>query len=71
MLRDAAAIIASMLLQIAVVTIPFVRPVFQVVPVSATWEWGLVALLSLTPVTVVEFTKLVRTRFSASNAQGV
>jgi Ca2+-transporting ATPase len=54
------AIIASILLQVAVVTIPFVRPVFDVVPVSAGWEWAIVAALALTPVTIVEATKLVR-----------
>jgi hypothetical protein len=37
-----------------------VRPVFDVVPVSFAWEWGAIALLALTPVTVIEVTKLVR-----------
>jgi Ca2+-transporting ATPase len=54
------AIAASTLLQVAVVTIPFVRPAFDVVPISAGWEWGVVAAMALTPVTVVEATKLVR-----------
>jgi Ca2+-transporting ATPase len=65
-----AAIIASILLQIAAVTIPFARPIFDVVPVAATWEWGLVALLALTPVTVIEVTKLVRARVGR-NGEGV
>jgi hypothetical protein len=30
------------------------------VPVSFAWEWAAIALLSMTPVTVVEVTKLVR-----------
>jgi hypothetical protein len=57
-----AAIAASTLLQIGVVTIPFVRPVFDVVPVSFAWEWGAIALLAMTPVTVIEVTKLVQAR---------
>jgi Ca2+-transporting ATPase len=57
-----AAIAASIVLQIAVVTIPFVRPVFDVAPVPFAWEWGAIALLALTPVTVIEVTKLVRAR---------
>jgi magnesium-transporting ATPase (P-type) len=65
------AIIASILLQISVVTVPFVRPVFNVVAVSATWEWGLVALLALMPVTAIELTKLIRAKFAASSAHAV
>jgi Ca2+-transporting ATPase len=54
------AIAASAVLQMLVVTVPFVRPFFQVVAVSFAWEWGMIALLALMPATVVEVTKLVR-----------
>jgi Ca2+-transporting ATPase len=55
-----AAIALSATLQLLVVTVPFLQPFFKVVPVAFAWEWGLIALLALAPVTVVEVTKLVR-----------
>jgi Ca2+-transporting ATPase len=55
-----AAIALSAMLQLLVVTVPFLQPFFKVVPVAFAWEWGLIALLALAPVTVVEVTKLVR-----------
>jgi Ca2+-transporting ATPase len=54
------AIAASAVLQILVVTVPFLQPFFQVAPLSFAWEWWMIALLALMPVTVVELTKLVR-----------
>jgi Ca2+-transporting ATPase len=52
------AITASAVLQVLVVTVPFLQPFFQVVPMSFAWEWGRIALLALMPVTVIEVTKL-------------
>ena len=43
-----------------VVTVPFLQPFFQVAPVSFAWEWWMITLLALMPVTVIELTKLVR-----------
>jgi Ca2+-transporting ATPase len=53
------AIALSGLLQLSVVTLPFARPVFDTAA-NFRWEWGLLALLALTPVTVVEVGKLIR-----------
>jgi Ca2+-transporting ATPase len=54
------AIAVSAALQLTVVTVPILRPFFQVAPVSFAWEWAMITLLSLMPVTVVEVTKLAR-----------
>jgi Ca2+-transporting ATPase len=54
------AIAVSALLQLAVVTIPFLQPLFQVTPGALAREWGAVVLLALAPVTVVEVAKLLR-----------
>jgi Ca2+-transporting ATPase len=56
-----AAIVVSCLLQLSVVTLPFARPVFETAA-DFGWEWGLLAVLALTPVTVIEAGKLVRAR---------
>ena len=53
------AIAVSCLLQLSVVTLPFARPVFETVA-HFGWEWGILALLALTPVTVIEVSKLIR-----------
>jgi Ca2+-transporting ATPase len=53
------AIAVSGLLQFSVVTLPFARPVFETAS-HFVGEWGLLALLALTPVTVIEVTKLLR-----------
>jgi Ca2+-transporting ATPase len=54
-----AAIAFSGLLQLSVVTLPFAQPVFETATHPA-WEWKLVLLLSLTPVTIIEVVKLAR-----------
>jgi Ca2+-transporting ATPase len=54
-----AAIAISVLLQISIVTLPFAQGVFEVAH-RLTWEWLLVALLSLAPVTIIEVAKIVR-----------
>src|SRR5262249_11832907 len=53
------AIAISGLLQLSVITLPFAQRVFETATHPA-WEWELVLLLSLTPVTIVELIKLVR-----------
>jgi Ca2+-transporting ATPase len=53
------AIAISGLLQLAVVTVPFMQPVFEVKR-ALGWEWLYVAGLALVPVTVIEVVKLVR-----------
>jgi Ca2+-transporting ATPase len=58
------AIAVSGLLQLSVVTMPFMRPVFDAAEHSAR-EWALVFLLSLVPVTVVEVGKLIRAGVAA------
>jgi Ca2+-transporting ATPase len=55
------AIAVSGLLQLSVVTLPFAQGVFETAGHFA-WEWGLLAVLALTPVTVVEVVKLIRAR---------
>jgi Ca2+-transporting ATPase len=53
------AIAVSGLLQLSVVTLPFAQPVFEAATHFA-WEWVLIAGLALTPVTLIEVTKVVR-----------
>jgi Ca2+-transporting ATPase len=55
-----AAIAGSVLLQFGTVTVPGLRNVFGVEEVPA-WDWWLIFLLALTPVTIVEVSKLYRT----------
>jgi hypothetical protein len=43
-------------------TVPFLQPLFKVTPVAFVWEWLMIAALAMTPVTVLEVTKLVRPR---------
>jgi Ca2+-transporting ATPase len=59
-----AAIAISGLLQLGVVTLPFAQPIFGTAT-HLTTEWLLVLGLALTPVTVIEVTKLVRAGLSA------
>jgi Ca2+-transporting ATPase len=56
-----AAIVASVLLQIGTVTIPGVRHIFGVDELPM-WDWWLILVLALAPVTIVEVTKLIRAR---------
>jgi Ca2+-transporting ATPase len=57
-----AAIGISALLQLSIIMLPFVRPVFEAAPHSAG-EWILMASLALVPFTVMETLKWVRSRF--------
>lgn len=59
-----AAVAVSGLLQLSVVTFPFARPMFETATHFA-WEWGLILLLALLPVTVIEIIKLVGAWLSA------
>jgi Ca2+-transporting ATPase len=56
------AIGISGLLQLSVVTLPFAQPVFGITA-HPSWEWLLVFLLALTPVTIIEVGKLLRASF--------
>jgi len=62
------AIALSALLQFAIVTIPFLQPVFKVTPIPFRSEWGAIALLALSPVTVLELFKLLRARIRSIRA---
>jgi Ca2+-transporting ATPase len=57
-----AAIITSLLLQIGTMTIPGIRRAFGVDELP-DWNWLLIVLLAIAPVTVVEVTKLARAWF--------
>ena len=59
------AIGVSALLQLLVLTVPILEPLFKVAPVAFAWEWLVIAVLALTPVSIVEATKLVRARATA------
>jgi Ca2+-transporting ATPase len=54
------AIAVSALLQLIVLTVPVLQPLFKVEPVAFAWQWLMIAALALTPVSVVEVSKLVR-----------
>jgi Ca2+-transporting ATPase len=56
------AIVISGLLQLSVVMLPLAQPVFEVTT-HPSWEWLLVFLLALTPVTIIEVGKLLRAYF--------
>lgn len=55
------AIALSGLLQLSVVTLPFARPFFESVQ-HFMWEWVLLVILTLTPVSVIEIWKLWKRR---------
>ncbi len=52
------AVVASALLQLGIVTVPFVQRVFEAHDYSA-WEWSLLFLLALAPATAIEVSKRV------------
>jgi P-type Ca2+ transporter type 2C len=54
------AIGLSALIQLAVVSLPILQPLFKLTPISSATDWAMIAILALAPVTVVEVTKLVR-----------
>jgi Ca2+-transporting ATPase len=54
-----AAVAAAGLLQLAVVTLPVLQPVFESTAL-ATRDWLVIAAFAVTPVTLIELSKLVR-----------
>lgn len=54
-----ACVVISGLLQVSIVVLPFTQPVFEVAT-HPTWEWIVIVLLALAPVSVIEITKLLR-----------
>jgi P-type Ca2+ transporter type 2C len=56
------AIFISGFLQLFVMTLPFVQPVFKVTE-HAWSDWLLVFMLALTPITIIELGKILRARF--------
>ena len=58
------AICISALLQISVITVPFLAGIFDVVTLSAS-QWLIVLLLSLAPLFIVEMVKLLGLNTSA------
>jgi Ca2+-transporting ATPase len=62
------AFVISGLLQLCVIFIPFMQPIFETHNFPF-WEWEVVALLSLTPVTVVELIKLARKFLARPSSQ--
>lgn len=61
------AIVVSGLLQVSVIITPFLQPVFEVNTHPAA-EWLFIAVLGLTPVTVIELVKLMQARASQANS---
>jgi Ca2+-transporting ATPase len=62
------AIAVSAALQLAALTIPFLQPVFKVVPITSAWEWLMILALAAAPVTIIEVAKLVRARLGGPAA---
>ena len=62
-----AAIAFSALLQVLVVTIPALRPLFKVTPLTSVSQWLMIGVLAAAPVTVIEVAKLVRARLAPVN----
>jgi Ca2+-transporting ATPase len=60
------AIAVSALLQLVVLTVPLAQPLFKVAPVAFGWQWLIIAALALTPLSIVEVTKLVRSAVPAT-----
>lgn len=52
------AVTISALLQLCLILLPFTRPFFDATS-HGEWEWEAIVILSLTPVTVIEVTKLI------------
>jgi Ca2+-transporting ATPase len=64
-----AAVAVSALLQFGIITLPFLRPIFEVT-VHKPMQWGLLLALAFTPVTVIELVKLGRQYFVLSPQAG-
>lgn len=57
-----AGIAISALLQLAVMFVPLLQPLFKVTPLPLGWHWLAIIGLAFLPVTIIETTKLVRMR---------
>jgi hypothetical protein len=55
---------------VLVLTVPILQPFFKVTPVGFAWEWLVIVVLPLTPVSIVEMTKLVRANVTRHMLQG-
>ncbi len=55
------ALAVSIVLQVGLVSIPAVRELLDIAALTA-WEWAIVGIMSLIPVTVIEGAKLVRAK---------
>ena len=56
------AIAVSASLQLAAVTLPFLKPLFKVETIGFNWEWVMIVALASVPVSVIEIAKLLRAR---------
>jgi P-type Ca2+ transporter type 2C len=63
------SIVASGLLQLAIMNVPLTQKVFAVSD-HLTWEWLLILGLSLTPVTVIELIKVIAARVRSGQPSG-
>jgi Ca2+-transporting ATPase len=64
-----AAIAVSACVQFVVVSVPFARPVFETVALSAA-DWFIIAGLALIPVSVIEVAKLLMHAFRSDTSGG-
>jgi len=60
------AVALCVLLQIAAVSVPFLRAILHTVPLGAE-DWGVVAVCSLFPLAIVEVVKLLQRRFQRTS----
>ena len=60
------AVAASFALQVGILTIPVIRPIFKIAPLPIE-DWELMAAMALLPLTVVEVMKWVKRRQKATN----
>jgi Ca2+-transporting ATPase len=65
-----AAIIVSILLQVGTVIVPGIRQIFGVNEMPK-WDWWLIVILALVPVTIIEASKLIRARMKKQPANFV
>jgi Ca2+-transporting ATPase len=58
------AVVASLALQVGILTIPFMGPIFKVAPLPVE-DWELMAAMALLPLAIVEAVKWFQRRASA------
>ena len=66
--HELGGIAVSAIVQLAVITLPFLAPFFRVSTAGFSWHWGMIAGLSAAPVVVLELAKYVRQRGERSAA---